>query len=301
MRAIGIDIGGTATRVGVVSSDAKIVAIERFPTPADVGGLHDSIANAVASVLAQSSVSQEQCSHIGLALPGLVDAATGRIRRCVNLPFLDAHDPAELLPVEFRANASVMSDAEAATWGEYSACDPSPSRFAHLRLGTGVACGVIVDGAMVKLTRPADQHADVLVYDQSADAKLCKCGRRGCLETIASRGAIFQNARAIGIGDSPDELRRAISNGTPRAIELFDSVSRVVAVIVDQLAREHGVEVVAIGGGIVAALPELLDGVRRYLSDAAGVRAIAALHGDAAGVVGVVGVVGVGKRSLRRS
>jgi glucokinase len=301
MHAIGIDIGGTATRVGVVSSDAKIVAIERSPTPANAVALCDSIATGVASVLNQSSLSPAQCSRVGLALPGLIDEVSGRVRRCVNLQFLEGRDPIELLPVALRSDALVMSDAEAATWGEYSACDPSPSRFAHLRLGTGVACGVIVDGAMVKLTRPADQHADVLVYDQSADAKLCKCGRRGCLETIASRGAIFQNARAIGIGDSPDELRRAISNGTPRAIELVDSASRVVAVIVDQLAREHGVEVVAIGGGIVAALTELLDGVRRHLSDAAGVRATAALHGDAAGVVGVVGVVGVGKRSLRRS
>lgn len=279
IHAIGIDVGGTATRVGIVSnagvvaSDSTLVAVEHFQTGSDFATLQQSIADGVASVFRRSGLSQSQALPVGLAIPGLIDGATGRVRRCVNLPFLEGRKTVDLLPEKLRADAYVLSDAEAATWGEYFARDNLPKRFAHLRLGTGVACGVIVDGTMVELKRPVDQHADVLVFDKSADAPLCKCGRRGCLEAIASRGALCDSSRMRGAGDS-------------QAKKLVEGVACAIAVVARRLAGEYGVEVVALGGGVVAEWPGLMECVPGRIGNAGTVRVVGALLGDDAGVVG---------------
>jgi len=292
MNAIGVDIGGTATRVGLVVSvgdgatDATLAVVEHFQTGPDFATLQQAIAEGVTTVCSRSGLSESQSLPVGLAIPGLVNVASSLVRRCVNLPFIEEHNPVELLPESLRADSHVMSDAEAATWGEYYACGNLPKRFAHLRFGTGVACGVIVAGAMVDLKRPIDQHADVLVIDGSVGAVLCKCGRRGCLETIASRDALCDFSRDCGFGGTLAELGRFVSEGDSRAVKLVDKVAGGIAVVASRLAEEYGVEVLALGGGVVAALPQVLESVSRHLGHAGTVRVEGGVMGDEAGVVG---------------
>lgn len=295
MYAIGIDIGGTATRVGVVASDATLVTVERFDTEKSLAGLRGSIVHAVEAVSRRSVAFESQTLRTGLAIPGLLDADRARILRCVNLPFLEEADPMGLLPRSLRETALVLSDAEAATWGECLARDDARRRFAHLRLGTGVGCGVIVDGATVELERRAGQHADVLVCDSSADAPLCGCGRRGCLEMIASRGALSDLSSEYGLGLPLSGLAHAAAGEDPRALALLDRVSRAIAGVVRAFGTGYDVGVVALGGGVVAAWPVLLERVRKIVGEGGAPVVAGCLLGDDAGVVGA------GVRSLRRA
>ncbi len=272
MYAIGIDVGGTTTRVGIVASDSALVSVERFETGEDFASLLDAIAVGVSSVIARSGLSRGECSRAGLAVPGLIDGRSGQVTRCINLPFLEGRHPVELLPVSLRADALVLSDAEAATWGEFAAREESPKRYAHLRLGTGVACGVVVDGLMVELGRPKHQHAYVLVFDDSQDAVMCKCGQRGCLEAVASRGAVGEGAG-----------------------EIVESASRAVAIVIRRIAAEYAIEVVSLGGGVVAEFPAMIELVLREVESVEAFRVEGCLLGDYAGVVGA------GVWALRRS
>lgn len=258
MHAIGIDIGGTTTRVGIVAGESTLLHVERFETGGDFGALAESITKSISMLFASAGLSKDSHTSVGLAVPGLIQTESGLISRCVNLPFLEGTDPADLVPETLRANTRVLSDAEAATWGEYAALKSQTSRFAHLRLGTGIGCGVIVGGALVDLQRPPNQHPDVLVFDRSKSAAICKCGRRGCLETI-------------------------LASGDPISLE---TITSGVSAVVENLFTQHGVEVVSLGGGLVTKHPSIVESVRQKTQDSGQIRIQSCLLGDDAGVIG---------------
>ncbi|MCH9058862.1 MAG: ROK family protein, partial [Planctomycetes bacterium] len=180
---IGIDIGGTRTRVGVVGDECCIVAKSDFPTPASGGrsALVGRLAEHIKKLHGPLAGEIPLETPIGIAVPGLVNSATGLVTRSVNLPFLEGASIRDLLPAERAGAAFLLTDIEAATWAEYRAHGEAVARFVHLRIGTGVGCGMIAGGSYVQPRRAVPGHADVLIVDDRPDAPSCTCGRRGCL------------------------------------------------------------------------------------------------------------------------
>jgi len=287
MFAIGVDIGGTTTRVGVVKRGGMLLAMETFPTPTGFASLREAIGRAAAKVLGQPCLHGDRLIPAGIAAPGVMDEMTGRTRRSLHLPFLESRNPLDLLPLSLQQGAVLLSDATAAAWGEFSVCKGAARRFAHLRLGTGVACGVIIDGKAIELKRSPNRHADVVqVRHGPGSEALCDCGGRGCLEAIASRPALCVSARKKKLGDSLTELAKHVAEGKPDATGILGGVERAVAVVVKQLAGEYGVDLVVLGGGVLAELPCIMQGVQRRLGREDSPRVEAGLLGDGAGVVG---------------
>ncbi len=319
MIAIGVDIGGTTSRVAAIdcsfgcgtqnqnrdregaansgsrfspsrdnrsteqnSSGAPILAQQSAPTPRDQNGhsLIDWIVDAVRDIRADLSIAT---SRIGLALPGPVDRDRGILLRSVNLPFLENRPIVRELQEKACQPVTLWTDAEAATWAEYIAIDPAPASFAHLRIGTGVACGIIVDGEFVYPPRTNGGHLDLLVVDHSPTATKCPCGKRGCLEAIASGVSLTRNGQNLAA------LQLAYESGDEETRELVNLAARAINSAITNTVKQFGVTTIILGGGVIENLPALFDGVLRENKENGSVEGIAISRhklGDAAGVIG---------------
>ncbi len=296
--SIGVDVGGTFTRVGVVNGQGALLQIVRIPTPLDHNGaaLTGEIARTVASLRLRAGARADAGGPIcmGLALPGLVDRIGGTLARSVNLSFLESRPIVAELTNALALPVYIMTDAEAATWGEYTACNPRPRGFVHLRLGTGIALGVVQRGVLVDTAQPTRRgHLEVLITDHTKAAQPCPCGNRGCLETIASGPALVDQSKGAGLGNTLTDLHRAWVDGDPRAERIGDAALAALGVALCQVALTYAPEVICIGGGVVDALPRILDcdwvGAiveRHHESQPHAPKVVSARLGDHAGVIG---------------
>jgi len=316
MIAIGIDVGGTQTRVGAVDDGDRIVAIRRCETVRDADGsaLVDRLVRTIDEVLSDSRDERDVAVPIGMALPGLLDRDRRLVVRSVSLPCLEGKPIADELTQQTAHPVYLATDAEAATWGEYTARSPRPRDFVHLRLGTGIGCGAVVNGELQRLDLDRSGHLDELVIDDGPRAEdapwrapTCPCGKRGCLETVASGPALSQRTMRSGFAErvsdcvqlstadqSPERKRRgerprarawgsdknvryaldhllrlqlAWEQGDPSARALVDETSRTIAIALGNLARRFNPEVICIGGGVAEACPCLVDEAKRCFAE----------------------------------
>ncbi len=296
---IGVDVGGTSTRVALVDHDAaaltsgcSVLACETESTLSFSG--YAALLRWIAEVTdALSAQAGSRASAMGLAVPGILDAARTRVVRSVNVPMLDGREIGRHLAGLTGRQVLLVTDADAATWGEWAVIRPAPRRFAHLRLGTGVACGVVVEESLRTLEREPGRHADVLVIDRGKDAKECPCGGRGCLEAYASGAALARELSKLGYASSL-ELLRTHGDGEPEELRsLRDRAVTAVGTAIENLVRRYDIEAVVLSGGVLEAAPELFDSIadRHRVTRAGGCTSAKtpirrAVLGDGAGVIG---------------
>lgn len=295
MFSCGVDIGGTTVRAAALSRDGTVLHLRRAETPRDL----PSLIAWLGATMSQICPSRSTPYPLGLAVPGVINSTRTRVVRSVNLSFLEG---VELFDV-IRSSASVRpllcTDADAATWGEYRACGSPPARFIHLRLGTGVACGLVVDGRLEPTDPQRTTHWQELVVDQGAEARPCPCGLRGCLETVASGDALLAEARKAGFHEGLSSVQAEFEKGAPAAHDLVVRAARAVGTAVVNLHRRLTVQQssdrsptqVSVGGGVVTALPALVSQlIRRFADQTCGPQPAVAIHpaalGDQAGVIG---------------
>jgi len=237
--ALGFDIGGTWVRAGLVSADGTIRARVESPLPpdGDPALLSQLLAEQAARVLAGADSAP---SAIGIALPGIWDRQTGVMRRALNLPRLEGTDVVRLFERALGRPVLVESDVNAAGWAQWRASQPRPQRFVYLSIGTGVGGSVILDGQLLRHTRGGAGHFGHLIVNTASDAPLCHCGARGCLEAMVSGPALRS---------APHHGPVACAPGSDRAL----------AVGLCQLAVLYAPDVIALGGGVIDAQPELAD------------------------------------------
>jgi predicted NBD/HSP70 family sugar kinase len=195
------------------------------------------------------------------------------------------------LPVQIinDANAGVLAERR---FGAARGCDD----VLYLRLSSGIGAGAICDGRMLLGHGGiAGELGHVVVEPRGT---LCRCGNRGCLETIASPPAVAELlsrswGRRIGAADLPELLRTA-DRGTARAVEdAGDAVGRVLAISVMMLNPEC----IVVGGELAAAGETLFEPMRRVIArntmvcHTESLRIVASELGDSAGVRGAAALV----------
>jgi predicted NBD/HSP70 family sugar kinase len=119
-----------------------------------------------------------------------------------------------------------------------------------------VACGIIRLGESIPLDEPRTTHAPTLVVDQQG-GRACRCGLRGCLETIASGPALKRAAADLGIESGLAGLQREAEHGHPQAGDLLRSAAAAMLIAVEKLESQFGPFVLSLGGGVIDALPQL--------------------------------------------
>jgi len=300
---IGIDVGGTNLKAGLVDEAGKIVKAERVPL--DFQG-----PEAFARTLAELSkkVYREGVQWVGVGLPGAVDG--GNVVFTTNIPM-------ENVPLEklFRQHLDLPlllgNDADCAAVGEFFCGAGRGTRdFAVVTLGTGVGAGLIVDGRL--RGGAASSEAGHIVICQ--DGEPCNCGRRGCWERYASAtGLIQQTKRAMEA--HPESLlhklaaERGVEGRTPfQAAEAGDETALAVcreyvnylASGLTSLINILRPEVAAIGGGVAAAPERLLleplrEAVARESFSSHGGRVTRVLPAELGNDAGIIGAAMLGR------
>ena len=305
MLYIGIDVGGTNLKAGLVDETGKILAVERCPLnfqgPEQFA---EDVARLAASAAGKGGVAPESLAYVGMGLPGAVSG--GDILFTTNIPMKDG--PIERL---FRRHLDLPlllgNDADCAAVGEFFCGAGRGTRdFAVVTLGTGIGCGLLLGGKLHG--GPASSEAGHLVICHGGE--LCNCGRRGCWERYASATALIQQTKAA-MAAHPESLLHAIAaeNGGVvegrtafQAAQAGDETALAVCRQYVEYLADGTIslinilrpEAVAIGGGVAAA-PEhlLLEPLREIVaresfSSHGGIttRVLRAELGNDAGIIG---------------
>ena len=213
---VGVDVGGTSIKVGIVDDHGNTLAYDNLPTESDTGPevAIQQISDLIQRMAQNANVAESEIARVGLGTPGTMDIPRGMILEPPNLPAWRDFPIRDELSKQVKKPVTYANDANAAAFGEYwIGSGQSHRSIVMLTLGTGVGGGIILDGHSVTGESSHGGECGHVVIDTSPEARLCSCGLRGHLEAYASATAIIQRcAEALESGE-PSILSEESSQG----------------------------------------------------------------------------------------
>lgn len=276
---IGIDIGGTGIKAGLVDEKYNIVVKDSIPTPK---GTYENMLNGIIG-LAEKVASDGGCKmsdikSIGIGCPGSVDDKKGIVTYSNNLDV--PHMP--LGPdISERTGLPVYigNDANCAALGEFFALDEDIENFVAITLGTGVGSGVVVNKKLYTGFNGAAGELGHTILN--VDGEPCTCGRNGCWEAYASATALIRDTERAAKANPDSILSKLIkeNGGKANGKTAFDAAKQGDAAgqtVVDNYIRfiAEGIinvinafqpEVIVVGGGVSKEGEGLINPLREYI------------------------------------
>ena len=251
---IGVDLGGTAIKLGLFSLDGDLLADHQRPTPqpATPGAVCMEIVEAI-GVLDPDG----RASVVGIGLPGPMDAEARIARVCINLPGWEEVPLAAWLEPRLNRRVTLANDGNCALVGE--AWKGAASGFDDvvlLTLGTGVGGGVMLSGALFTGHHGAAAEPGLITLFPEGPA--CNSGNRGSLEQFAS----ITGLQRLG-ADDPAALAAAASRGDQDALAIWDRYGELLGTGISSLVYVFTPQLVLLGGGLAGASAHFLPAVRR--------------------------------------
>ena len=278
---IGIDIGGTDTKIGLVDAHQKLIDTLTIPTGTgrNEEEIIGDIGRAALSLLEKNEIPVDQCTGVGIGVPGTVDRKTGTVVYANNMQWENVPLVREIgryLPLPVAA----ANDADCAVLGEAAAgAAKGYGNVVMLTLGTGVGGGVVLDGRLFDGRLAGGTELGHMVVCEGGE--MCTCGRKGCLEAYASATALVRDAKRAMEKDKESLLWKLCGGDEERvtAKMVFDAAeqgdlpaSRITDSYVEHLST--GIvnivnifrpEVFLLGGGVAAQGRKLTDRINRNL------------------------------------
>lgn len=313
-KLIGVDLGGTTIKFAILTADGDIQQKWSIETNvlADGQMIIPDIVDSINHHLKMYEMTADQFSGIGLGSPGTINFKEGTIKGAYNLNWTSSVYPVRDIEKGTGIPVTIENDANVAALGErWKGAGNNADDVVFVTLGTGVGGGIIANGNILHgASGAAGEIGHVTV---EPDGFLCTCGKRGCLETIASATGIVHVARDRAseyAGDS--ELKAMLDDGQDiSAKDVFDLAKKnddLASIVADYVCDSLGFALanvanslnpkyVVIGGGVSAAGDFLLDKVNKAMrvnefatiKDSTELR-LASL-GNGAGVIGAASLI----------
>ncbi|UTI62333.1 ROK family protein [Paraconexibacter antarcticus] len=311
----GIDLGGTKIQAVVVGEDHEVLGQARRPTPTTGGpqDVADAMAGALGDAAEAAGVRTKALGGVGAGSPGIVDAGAGTVSGARNLPGWEGTFAlGDALSRALGCRVALGNDVQVATDAEFAL---GVGRAYHSLLGvfwgTGVGGGIVLNDEPWLGRGAAGEIGHVVI---ERDGLRCPCGRRGCMEAYAGRGALEIRARKLEAKGEKTKLfklmeehdrprltsgiwARALDQGDKLATSLIDEAIAALGVGVASVVNVLDVEAVVLGGGMGVRFGEpFADRIREamaphlFSSDNPPVFEIAAL-GDLGGAIGAAMLV----------
>lgn len=264
---LAFDVGGTDIKSALFDAEGRALGLRRTPTPVADGDRTEVLIERLGVLATELCAEHPEVSPqaVGLVVPGIVDADAGIGVFASNLgwhdsPIRDLASARLGLPVAFD------HDVRAASWAEHRL--GGAREYANsvvLVIGTGIAGALLVGG----VPYTAGGYAGEIGHSPIADGPVCACGARGCLEAVASAGAIarrYREATGIAPDGAKDVIARAAA-GDETAADIWNSALDALAMSLAQLTAVVAPEAVVIGGGLSRAGGALFDELRSRLAE----------------------------------
>ena len=310
---IGIDVGGTNLRLGVVecndlqtrgkqAQEKQVRLLEEIRFQADFSSLCKShqhtpdqawqtILTTMAEAIQTVRVKHPAVSAVGIGFPGFIDSRTQRISQSPNLPGLSDVDLSADLSALIALPVITENDARVAAYGEFIMASRQIKNLVYLGLGTGVGGGLILNGKPVQGQHGVAMEVGHIIT--MPNGRLCGCGNHGCMEQYASAsGVAISYLGATGQHCSAAEIAARAKAGDKDAIAAYALAAASLAQALAHILKVIDVTDIVVGGGMSAGWPLMEPAFQQQLNQdlIPVLRGKVNVHisnmGDQAGIVG---------------
>jgi glucokinase len=300
---IGIDLGGTNIKGGLVDREGKIVSENTVPTGASEPAGH-TLGKMTSLIEALMESAGGKVAGVGIGAAGQVDHEKGVFIEGPNVPNWKNVPVAREIQKAINRPVVLDNDAHVAALGEYAyGAGRGAAAMLMVTLGTGVGGGVVLDGRLYRgINNTAGEFGHTTIQH---DGPVCACGRRGCVEAFIGTQGILRRARekmmldrnSVLHGIPPNEMEprhvgEAAEKGDPAAQAVLRDIGEFLGAGVANVVNLLNIEKAVIGGGVSNAGEWIFESARERLAKDAltvprgTVRLVRASLGNLAGIVG---------------
>lgn len=279
-KAIGIDLGGTYIKAGLVDESGKILKKQQFPTLAEKNDKEIVISQIEKSI---EFAYENDIEGIGIGTPGVVDDQ-GIVYEAPNLPEWDNINLKKIFEEKFRKPVIVENDVNTIAWGEYLfGAGRGSKTMICITLGTGLGGGIVKDGKLLR----GGKYSAIEIGHITIDYKgpKCKCGNIGCIERFVGRDYIVERAiKGIKEGKktkiyelvngnlddiTPKTISEAYNLGDKFAESIWIDVGVCLGAMFTSLVNLLNPDIIVIGGGISQVGKILFETVEKTIKERA--------------------------------
>lgn len=304
---IGIDLGGTNLKAGIVDRNGKILHQFSIKTDANAESqvISRQICELVAEIIKKGRIGQADIVGIGLGSPGLIDKKGETILFSPNLPKWHDVPIKKVIGEKFDLPCILENDANAAAWGEkWVGAGKNANSLVMLTLGTGIGGGIIIDN---KLWRGMNNvAAEIGHMTIQADGPRCNCGNYGCIEVYASATGmvrrfkeLLESGKASSLKKNDEITAKRISEaavqGDKTALSIIEETGRYLGIAMVNIIHILNPEVIVLAGGMIGSGELLMNPIKQIIEK----RALKASYKDTkilfsqlgtdAGIIGAAG------------
>ncbi len=275
---LGIDLGGTFIKGGIVDDSGKIVLRDKVPTESEKGadGVVENIVSLCKSLMNKANLTVQDLVGVGIGVPGMIDSEKGEVIYSNNLNWKD-FSIADKVSEKIGLPVKIANDANVAALGETKfGCGKQYNNSVMITLGTGVGSGIVIDGKLFEGNRSAGAEIGHTVI--VAEGEPCTCGRRGCFEAYASASALIRDTKRIMEKNPQSKLWEVASVDAVTGKTAFDYYDKdecaksVVDHYIDMLgvgivnvANALRPEIIILGGGVCSEGERLINPLQKKL------------------------------------
>ncbi|MCW3839560.1 ROK family transcriptional regulator [Micromonospora yasonensis] len=245
------ELGGRHARVGLCAPGRELVATEEVAIDIAAGPeeVFEVVAAAFARLQAASAPGQELLG-VGVALPGPVAFPDGRLVGPARMPGWSGFDARPHLAERFQVPVVVENDAKAAAIGEYVTRGQESGDMIYVKAGTGIGACLVSDGQVFRGGRGLSGDVTHVRVADSGE-RVCSCGSRGCLETVASGAALARQLAEQGSSATTvRDIMAAASDADPTVVTMVRQAGRLLGVALSGLVNFLNPDAVVIGGAL---------------------------------------------------
>lgn len=270
--AVGIDVGGTSTKLGAVTRDGRILGKSKFSTRdfPDKDAFLNALSNNINALVADLG-RENEILGIGIGAPK-ANYFTGMVEGAVNLLWSSPVDLGGFLQHYFNVPVIVTNDANLAAVGEKEfGAARNMNNFLSVTIGTGLGCGIYMAGTLVHGQN--DVAGELGHTSAKVGGRDCQCGRKGCLEAYVSAKGIVRTAmkllskyeedselRSIPSGKlTPNVISQAALNGDKMALLVLEFTGEILGYKLADMVAMFNPEAIFLAGGVANTGSLLLE------------------------------------------
>lgn len=257
------DLGATHARFAVTTLGADVLAETSMDLLIADGPdvVLDTTLSVFEELLEDAGVVNDDVRGVGIGVPGPIDFAAGRPSDPPIMPGWHDYPVGERFEDRYGVPVFVDNDVNIMALGEFWTAEPKPADLLFIKVGTGIGCGIIIDGQLHRGAKGA--AGDVGHIRIGSSDVICRCGNTGCLEALAGGGALAAELAAAGYATKNSrDVVDLVAQGEAAAVSVVRDAGRKIGGMLAGVVNLLNPAAIVIGGDMAQAGQALLAGIR---------------------------------------